>query len=909
MNTQSFRSPRLVREAGFALSIALLLSLASVTGAQVADPNSTPQADALWNRLLRYRSLDQFLFGQEDANVYGIQTNNARWLTDNDTNTNRSDVKSVTGSHPAVFAFSPLEVVGVGPSPQTWLGTNEWRNRVRDAHRWGGVITIYYPPEQVFYTNGWVAPTLASVQTNGIHYAALTNGIHNFASLLDGLLDDNGDPIPFVLRPWHEYTGGWFWWSPANNATDQQQYINLFRKTVDILRARGHHSCLTALSPAGHRLGVDRDFFFAYPGDGYVDVYCVDEYFCAPRDFVDQGGGYPTNAKTFNLDSQFWQAVTVTADAVLSKETNGIIKLMGIAEFGPPDGIWGNTNLTAQTSENFFNGLFLPGLVANVPLAKRQLIGYAATWRNAGTTHGWTPNTAHPAAPDLVDFYNDGRAIFLNELGAHWRFENDFTDSQGGLPLAAPAGATAPAFGTNHPNLPLPGFPTNARAAIFDPTVSNALENASAQALTFDGAARSYTLETFVRLDTLPAPGGRSVIISAKPAGSSDVDANYIFAVDETGALTFKFGNGSTSATFTSTLALATGAWAHASASYDTTNNRVRFTRNGTRQFIANSFAFRPAPMGDVRVTVGANRAPGGTYEDFLDGRLDELRLSATLLATNALLFSNTPPTISIIADRTIAENTSTTAIAFTVGDAEIAESQLTLTGASSDTNLVAPGGIVFGGSGSNRTVTVTPLTNQFGSATITVTVSDGFLTAGEPFLLTVTNVNHAPVLAAVSNFTVAAGLTLTLTNSATDLDAPPQLLTFAFLTSPTGATLNATSGVFNWRPAAVQAGSTNLIKLKVADDGTPGLSATQQFTVTVPLVAVPDISNFIHSSGQMRVRVDGDFGPDYFMQASSNLVSWATVNIRTSAAVPYTYVDTNWSNFTKRFYRVLLVP
>src|ERR1700694_5288619 len=38
---------------------------------------------------------------------------------------------------------------------------------------------------------------------------------------------------------------------------------------------------------------------------------------------------------------------------------------------------------------------------------------------------------------------------------------------------------------------------------------------------------------------------------------------------------------------------------------------------------------------------------------------------------------------------------------------------------------LVPNGNIVFGGSGSNRTVTITPATNQFGSATITVTASD----------------------------------------------------------------------------------------------------------------------------------------------------------------------------------------
>jgi len=100
----------------------------------------------------------------------------------------------------------------------------------------------------------------------------------------------------------------------------------------------------------------------------------------------------------------------------------------------------------------------------------------------------------------------------------------------------------------------------------------------------------------------------------------------------------------------------------------------------------------------------------------------------------------NTPPTISAITDRTIPINTNTGPIAITIGDAETAASELTLTGASSNTDLVPATNIVFGGSGSNRTVTVTPAAGQTGSATITITVSDSSLTASENLVLTVTS-------------------------------------------------------------------------------------------------------------------------------------------------------------------------
>ena len=55
---------------------------------------------------------------------------------------------------------------------------------------------------------------------------------------------------------------------------------------------------------------------------------------------------------------------------------------------------------------------------------------------------------------------------------------------------------------------------------------------------------------------------------------------------------------------------------------------------------------------------------------------------------------------------------------------------------------MVPINNIVFGGSGANRTVTATPANNQSGTATITVTVSDGIVSTSKSFLLTV---NSAP--------------------------------------------------------------------------------------------------------------------------------------------------------------------
>ncbi len=102
---------------------------------------------------------------------------------------------------------------------------------------------------------------------------------------------------------------------------------------------------------------------------------------------------------------------------------------------------------------------------------------------------------------------------------------------------------------------------------------------------------------------------------------------------------------------------------------------------------------------------------------------------------------TNTPPVISAITNRSIGVNSSVGPIPFTIGDAETPAASLAVSGSSGNTTLVPNANIVFGGSGSNRTVTVTPAANQSGSAIITVTTTDsGGLAASDSFALTVTN-------------------------------------------------------------------------------------------------------------------------------------------------------------------------
>src|SRR5205814_1409225 len=105
---------------------------------------------------------------------------------------------------------------------------------------------------------------------------------------------------------------------------------------------------------------------------------------------------------------------------------------------------------------------------------------------------------------------------------------------------------------------------------------------------------------------------------------------------------------------------------------------------------------------------------------------VDGVRAAVGIVVLNYVLnVPNTPPTISSIASRTTDEDTPLTGVAFTVNDAETAATNLVVSCSSSNPALVPNGNIAMSGSGSNRTMAITPATNQNGTATITITVAD----------------------------------------------------------------------------------------------------------------------------------------------------------------------------------------
>jgi hypothetical protein len=94
-------------------------------------------------------------------------------------------------------------------------------------------------------------------------------------------------------------------------------------------------------------------------------------------------------------------------------------------------------------------------------------------------------------------------------------------------------------------------------------------------------------------------------------------------------------------------------------------------------------------------------------------------------------------------------EDTSLLNQPFTVSDPTAPAASLTVSATSSNAVLFPNGSIVLGGSGGNRTISLTPPANRHGEAIITVTVSDGGLQDTEDFKVTVRGVTPGATLIA----------------------------------------------------------------------------------------------------------------------------------------------------------------
>jgi hypothetical protein len=251
---------------------------------------------------------------------------------------------------------------------------------------------------------------------------------------------------------------------------------------------------------------------------------------------------------------------------------------------------------------------------------------------------------------------------------------------------------------------------------------------------------------------------------------------------------------------------------------------------------------------------------------------VNERNFSATNSFTVTVNESNRPPVLIFEQTNRVISELTLLVVTNTATDADLPANGLTYTlidppeGATIDTNGV---------------ITWTPTEAQGpGTNVITTVVTDYSpdavngtrLSATNSFSVAVQESNAPPVLTAVPDQFIHAGGTLVVTNRATDPDSPTQTLVFSFESALPGATIDPASGLFSWTSSVAQAGSSNSVSVKASDNGTPSLSDSKTFMVSV--VAPLEISSVSLTNGMVRIVWNSIPGSVYRVEYGTNLTS-----------------------------------
>ena len=216
----------------------------------------------------------------------------------------------------------------------------------------------------------------------------------------------------------------------------------------------------------------------------------------------------------------------------------------------------------------------------------------------------------------------------------------------------------------------------------------------------------------------------------------------------------------------------------------------------------------------------------------------------------------------------------------------------LTVTASSNNTALVNPS-VTYTSPNSTGTLTFTPATNMFGTATITVTAKDSSGSTSVQFLVTVNQINVAPTINTPSNVTInenAGTQTVNLTGIAAGGGATQVLMVTA--SSNNSALVNPSvtytspnsTGTLTFTPAANSFG-TATITVTVTESGggaTGGVNTTSvQFTVTVNQVAatVTAVSADWGTKGTASIALQSASGGRLLPAGRSNDLPWYGIN------------------------------
>jgi mannan endo-1,4-beta-mannosidase len=353
----------------FHLIIALLFVsvCASAQNYQPADPQATPEAKQLFARLMELQKKG-VMYGHQDDLMYGYS-----WWHETD----RSDIKDITGDYPAVAGFELGHIELGDKRSLDSVSFAQITEQVKVFHKRNGVITIsWHADNPLTGKTAWDVSSedkaVKSILPGGENHVKFNLWLTRLADYFLTWKDDNGKLIPFLFRPWHEHSGSFFWW--GNTRCTDEEYAQLWRYTVDFLKKKGLHNILYVYNT--DRVTTLEQYLAGYPGDDVIDMLGLDMY--------DRGLEY-----FGELDS---------AIAFVSYGAQAKNKLCALSECGGRDKVW-------------FSKYMLDVL-------KKYRVSYLLTWRNTYQPNPALRRTTSVASnnEDFIKFYNDPHSLFLRDI-------------------------------------------------------------------------------------------------------------------------------------------------------------------------------------------------------------------------------------------------------------------------------------------------------------------------------------------------------------------------------------------------------------------------------------------------------------------------------------------------------------
>lgn len=268
--------------------------------------------------------------------------------------------------------------------------------------------------------------------------------------------------------------------------------------------------------------------------------------------------------------------------------------------------------------------------------------------------------------------------------------------------------------------------------------------------------------------------------------------------------------------------------------------------------------------------------------------------------------------TISSIGDQTIASGLPSPVISFTVSNPHVSADSLTVTARSANPGLLPKSAFLFGGSGANRTLSITSTSGQTGVTTVSVIVSDGSAAVATEFNVTVLPANRSPI-AINDSLQRPAGLEVKvlvakLIANDSDPDGDPLSLASVGAASTHGGGVSLLGPWVVYTPPAGYDG-TDTFTYIVRD----GRGGEANGTVTVSLqppaqaqaITVVDATTL--PDGNRRVTFAGIPRLTYSIQASADLTDWTIIGTATASPNGIFYIDDlTATNFPVRFYRTV---